>query len=60
MLALVIGNAKRTHLLSVAFPALPNFSTLSHKRNDFILGNNVTCTVYCNHRIVAKFYNLEA
>jgi len=24
------------------------------------MGNNITCSIYCNHRIVAKFYALEA
>jgi len=36
--ALVIQNAKRLHciiLSSVAWPALPHFATISHKRRDF-------------------------
>jgi len=42
---------RRDLLSSVAFPALPSFSTLNHKRRDFSLKKNVIelemCVLFC-------------
>jgi hypothetical protein len=29
------------------------------KYESFIVGNNITCTIYCNHRIAATLRTLE-
>ena len=33
--------------------------SINVKYTTFIMGNNITCTIYCNHRIVPTLYTLE-
>jgi hypothetical protein len=37
-------------------PTLLRHAEYYVKYKTFIMGNNITCTVYCNHRIAATLY----
>jgi len=53
---------RRDLLSSVAFPALPNFSTLNHKRRDFCLKKmllNLKC-VFCSVKLLSETFVILA